>query len=171
MNEQDILFEVQYKDTLELMEEIFKHISTKNRRVCGTIFAVSCLIFLPSAFLLGKKYIFWFLFSLGYLIFTLIRHKLYARKYIKQMTAHYDGQMPDQFFRFTEDTVYSVQGDLIFHLPLRKLTRVTATRNVLNLYAGKTHRLSIVKGAFIKGSYQEFLAFLRAKCPDLKIPE
>ena len=138
---------------------------------CCLIFAVSCLIFLPAAFVVGGKYIFLFLFTLGYLIFVLTRHKLYARRYIKQMTAHYDGQMPDQFFRFTEDTVYSVQGDLIFHLPLRKLTRATATRNVLNLYAGKTHRLSIVKDAFVKGSYEEFLAFLRAKCPDLKIPE
>ncbi|MBR2048462.1 MAG: hypothetical protein IJ960_07685 [Oscillospiraceae bacterium] len=171
MNEQDILFEVQYKDTQELMEEIFKHISTKTRRIYGTVFSVGCLIFLPSIFVLGGKYIFWFLFSLGYLIFILTRHKLYARRYIKQMMTHYDGVMPDQFFRFTEDTVYSVQGDLIFHLPLRKLTRATATRNTLNLYAGKTHRLTIVKVAFIKGSYQEFLAFLRAKCPDLVLPE
>lgn len=168
----EILFENIYTDTEDLMAEQYKKLFTSYRRLWVPIYSVLSVVFLLYVFLFGgvKNWLF-LLIAISYLIYSCIRHRIAARQYMKNVSKFYENTIPETVHSFSGDIIYSVFGNQTFHVPLAKVDILTETDHLLILCIGKTHRMTLKKDSFTKGTYPEFLAFLRTKCPSLKIPE
>lgn len=168
----EILFENIYTDTEDLMAEQYKKLFTSYRRLWVPIYSVLSVVFLLYVFLFGglTNWLF-LLISIAYLTYCCIRHRIAARQYMKNVSKFYGNTIPETIHSFSGDTIYSVFGNQTFHVPLAKVDILTETDHLLILCIGKNYRMTLKKGSFTKGTYPEFLAFLRTKCPSLKIPE
>lgn len=168
----EILFENIYTDTEDLMAEQYKKLFTSYRRLWVPIYSVLSVVFLLYVFLFGglTNWLF-LLISIAYLTYCCIRHRIAARQYMKNVSKFYGNTIPETIHSFSGDTIYSVFGNQTFHVPLAKVDILTETDHLLILCIGKNYRMTLKKGSFTKGTYPEFLAFLRTRCPSLKIPE
>ncbi len=169
---EEILFENIYADTESIISEQYKKMYAPGLLLWSLVFGTTTLILLFFVFVLGDKH-YWpvLLFSAAYLISLFFRHRIYSRRYMNNLRNFYNGTVPETIHRFTEDTIYSIFGTQTFHVPIVKVDKLQITAHLLILYVGKTHRMTLKKDSFTKGTYEEFLAFLRTRCPELKIPE
>ena len=154
------------------MAEQYKKLFTSYRRLWVPIYSVLSVVFLLYVFLFGglTNWLF-LLISIAYLTYCCIRHRIAARQYMKNVSKFYGNTIPETIHSFSGDTIYSVFGNQTFHVPLAKVDILTETDHLLILCIGKNYRMTLKKGSFTKGTYPEFLAFLRTRCPSLKIPE
>ena len=165
MNESDILFENIYTDTLETLEEMNQNLYAQNQKHYTWIFGVFSVIFLLLGLLADIKFLLYCLVFLSLLIYYRQLHKRAAKQQLSAALAFYDGEMPTQIVRITEDTLYYINGCQSFCVPLRKLSRATVTKNGLIIRAGYYFQFYLSKNAFTRGTYEDFLEFLKEKCP------
>ena len=165
MHESDILFENTYTDTLETLNEMNWDLYAKSRKIFtwsfGTFAAISLLLCLVT----DIKYLFHCLFFLAFLFYSRNIYRRAAKQQMKTIQDFYDGVMPTQVIRVTADTLYYINGCQSFCVPLRKLSRTTVTKNGLLLRAGNYYQFYLRKDSFTKGTYEDFLEFLKEKCP------
>ena len=167
MNEQDILFENVYTDTLETLEELNRDLYAKSRKTMTWFFGASAVLLLAGVLVVDTIYFVSFLLALFFLFHSRSLYKRTAKQQMKAAQDFYDGVMPLQVIRVTADSLYYINGVQSFRIPLCKLSRVTGTKNGLVLRAGNFYQFYLNKNTFIKGTYQDFLLFLEKQCPQI----
>ena len=176
MNE--TLFENSYLPTEERSREVIR------RNIRGRIILLS-LIYVMLSFRLVRLiveciwygiYVEFYLYLLTAAVFVatlfiLFQARYFAWRNIRKLRKFYDGELPMQYIDFTEEEIICRFGENLSRTPYRKLDKVVFTKNTLILCSQKVTRIPVTKDGFTKDTYPEFLAFLRTKCPTLKIPE
>lgn len=175
---EELLFECRYQPTEELSREAIRATRPGWQIVFVVIYALLGLrtlgMILVTTLLFGyvEPYaVLVLLLFLGALLYFSFRPRLMAKRQIRRIRDFFDGQMPEYQIRFTRDHIINAAAGNEHRIPYAKLNKVWHTKHILILGVDKVTSVAIPKNSFTKGSYEEFLAFLRAKCPDLKIHE
>ena len=141
------------------------------------IFLIMTIIWIPLFLIsmwfeiLGWQHWFFFLLSLGYTLYYYFLPVINAKRYMRHALKYHNGVIPENHELFTEQEIILRDHAGETRLSYDKFDKAQSTEHMLILTARKYMRLIVHKDCFTKGTYEEFLAFLRAKCPDLKIPE
>ena len=88
----------------------------------------------------------------------------------EQLLSYYDDVMPAVTVRFGE-TIFVQGKDTTRVIEYRKIKEVVALKHSYAIYDKKPGVILLDRNGFTKGTFEEFKQFLRAKRPDLTIPE
>ncbi len=164
------VFENIYTDTEESMLELYSQRNKAMRWFFSVLFSCEAVIFLLGILLLGTLRN-WILFLIcsagaGYYIFL---PKIQTKRYFKHMKQHYDGSIPETCVICTDEDITIWFGKNCGHMSYQKITSAYFGTKIIILRAGKVTSATLLQDAFAKGSKEEFVKFLQAKCPNLKM--
>ena len=164
------LFENVYTDTKESVRELFAQRYKVIRWIFLPLFSVEAVIFLLGLLLVDpKRYWFLFLVCAAGACYYFFLPRIQTGRYFRHMMQHYDGAIPETRVIFTEEDITIWFGQDCSHVPYNKITSVYFGKHILLLRAGKVMSATLMQDAFVKGSKEELVKFLQAKCPNLKM--
>lgn len=167
----EYLFENIYVDTEKLLRQTYKKILKKKVLIWTAVSVVMGLLFLFAGVVLDKPVYRWG--SLIYVVlavwYLLWPHRI-ARKAYKNMLKFYDGVIPETVVRLA-DAITLTQGETVTTIPYNKLKQVSILDDCLLLHNEIGGAYIVSNDGFTKGTKQEMLAFLKEKCPQLKLPD
>ena len=160
----DTIFEVRYKRDEEIAKEVAKHIFFRSAgRIAMDIFlALYFVYFVYISFSVGK---FQYPMIMAPLIFALQIYQYF--RYI-QLLLKYDadsnnGEPLEIACGVTEEEIFSFNGGDDFTFTFDRIERAYAGKKLI-LLKTKTNILYILpRNAFVKGTAEQFIAFLRSK--------
>ena len=167
----EYLFENIYVDTEKLLRQTYQEILKKKVLIRTAIAVVMGLLFLFAGVVLDRPVYRW-----GSLIYVVLamQYLLWpyrvARKAYKDMLKLHDGTIPSTIVRFGDKITLS-QGDTFLTMPYSKLKTVSFLKDCILLHNEVGGCYIVANDGFTKGSKQELAAFLREKCPQLKLPD
>ena len=164
------LFENIYTDTEESTMELGRQIGKGSRWFFIVLFACYTVFFLVAVWAV-ENILYWAMLFLcaGYLLYLLFLPRIKTKRYFKNMKQHHNGIVPETRVICTEEDITVWFGKNCGHIPYDKITKVCFYKNIICLEAGKVSRAVLLQDAFTKGTKEEFIDFLRMKCPNLKI--
>ena len=170
----EILFENVFTADAESSAQIAKMTTGKARTALLIALVILFVNYVRDAYLefvqgYGYFYLVLCLVWLGLILYLFFQPRIVAMLHIRRANKFYDGELPENRILFTGEAIAVNSGNNQFRLPYAKLTRVRSSGNVVMLMANKFTYVSIRTDRFTKGTYEEFLVFLKAKCPNLKI--
>ena len=169
-------FENSSVQTEEMSAEIVRLQMGIKRTILLFIVAIMGLNYVSSAvweIMWGYGY-FYLVISLVWILMALylfFQPRIAAKLHMRRANKFHDGIIPQTQVLFGEEELIAQSGDSKLKIPYNKLNKIKVSKNLMILTVKKYSHVTICKDGFTKGTYEEFLAFLRAKCPDLKIPE
>lgn len=172
----EILFENAFTLDEELSAEIVKMQLGVRRPIFLIIgilmelYILQCAVF---SFLLDYHSPFYLLMSLfwmGFILFIFFRPRIAAKQHMRRCRKFYDQAIPEIHVRFAREELIAQTGDQLMKLPYQKLNDVKISKHLMMLRVKKLSYVVIHKDGFTQGTYEEFLAFLKARCPNLKLP-
>lgn len=172
----EVLFECRFTETEERTVELVGRIMKARRVILMILIAPIALWFVWSAveeILFGQGFFYTALSVVYVLLFLylIFQSRITAKIHFRRTMKFYNGTMPEAHYVFTGQEILSHYGDQQIRIPYDKLNRVLISKHLMILFAQKYARVAFPKDSFTKGTYEEFLVFLRTRCPDLKIPE
>lgn len=156
------------------MLEVYRQRFIVMRLVFSVLLSFEAVIFLLGGLLLGTvRYWGLFLFCAAAACYYIFLPRIQTKRYMRNMKRHYDGAIPETRVICTEEDITIWFGKDCGHMPYAKITKVRFGSRIINLRAGNVMQATLLQDAFVKGSKEEFVKFLQAKCPNLKmkIPE
>ena len=166
----EVLFENVYTDTEESMLELHCQRGKGRRWFFIVLFICYTAFFLYTAIAWGTVLNrIMFCFCAGYAVYLIFLPRINTKRYFKHMKRHYDGSIPETRVICTEEDITVWFGKDCGHLPYDKITKIYFYNNIISLQAGKVLRATLIQDAFTKGTKEEFIEFLRVKCPNLKM--
>ena len=167
----NVLWENVYTDTMQFMMELYR-IRTRPRRTVWLIVYSFLTLFGLLLVLVCGSVASWavFLIEAAYLIWFLLMPWFFARKYIKTTRDYHNGVIPQTRTLFLEDRILSEFGESHSTVHYDKISKIYVGKDIILLYTGKIGHLALNPQGFTTGTFREFLAFLRAKCPQLNLP-
>lgn len=173
----ELLFECRYIPTEELCREALRSTRRGWEIAFMVIYALLVLrtvgMILVTALLFGyvEPYaVVVLLLCLGAVLYFSFRPRLMAKRQIRRIRDFFDGQLPEYQIRFTREHIINIAAGNEHQIPYAKLNKVWNTKHILILGVDKVTSIAIPKNSFTKGSYEEFLQFLREQAPKLKLP-
>ena len=168
----EVLFENVYTDTEQIMMELYRRRGRIIRWIFVLLFSAYTMFYLHLVREKGEIFHWVMLFICGGAVgFYFFYPRIQTIRYFRNMKRHFAGKVPETRVLCTEeDITVCIEKDCM-HLSYNKITKILFYRNMIELLEGKMKRVTLVQDAFTKGTKEEFLEFLRVKCPNLTIPE
>ena len=168
----EVLFENVYTDTEQIMMEHYRRHGRVIRWILVLFFSAYTMVYVHLVREKGEIFYWVMLFVCGgCVVFYFFYPRIWTMRYFRNMKKHYDGKVPETRVLCTEEDITVWFGKDCGHLAYDKITKILFYPNMVELLEGKMKRVTLLQDAFIKGSNEEFLEFLRVKCPNLTIPK
>ena len=160
-----------YVDTEKLVRQMHKKLLRKRSVFWTSAMAVMGFLFLFVGLVLDRTAYLWGAAAYAALaVWYLFMPYRTSKKAYKKMLQYYDGNILETVVRFGDAIVFT-QGDTVSSIPYNKLKQVSFLDDCILLHNEVGGVYLLANDGFTKGSKQEMLAFLREKCPNLKLPD
>lgn len=168
----EVLFENVYTDSEEMMMELYHRASRRNRYIWLAVYLL-LIIWYINMIMSIDWLILWagLIFLIAYSVYLLCVPMINTKRYFKRVRQYHDGMVPQTQVQFTEKKILVENGRSSQTVPYDKLDKAWIMKHCIRLDAGKMALVAIKPECFTKGTAEEFMQFLREKCPDLKIIE
>ena len=165
----DILFEITGTPDLHAIIEMRYRLNAKRIGIPVGLYLLMGAFFLRR-FLQGYTYLFLPVLIFGFAVYMALLPYLQVRKGWKKDVAFHHGKLPVNTARFGEKiSIENVEASRNWEY--YQLTKVCSFKRSYCLCFGDNTVLVLNRANFTKGTFEEFKQFLRARRPDLKIPE
>lgn len=164
-------FECVYTDTKESGIEMYTHIIGRKTRIWLIISVILALLLLLVCWISGdRKILIYALAYAGLAVWYLLMPRRYAARARKKALKQFDGHIPPAAIRFGEEILYE-GGQIRLVIPYRKLKKVTVLKTSILLEDEAGNCVQFPNSGFTGGTMPELMAFLKEKCPHLKLPD
>lgn len=160
---EQIRFENRYYNTYQTVLSALWAMAAARRY----LYITAVVIALVGLLVFGKS------FEVAYLLFGItlmglllpfLQAWLYRRNYRKLM----NGTIPQTILRYTDTEIQGSAARNEYHYQYSQIRRVRSTRQLWLLMFSRQITLIVRKDGFTVGQMQDFPAFIRSKCPNIK---
>ena len=167
----DCYFECVYTDTKETKLELYRHLLGRKLRIWIILSFVLSAYCLLAWVLSGKtRDLILTFFYLALALWYLLQPRLQANKAHRLDMKQYQGQEPPCTVRFGQEIVYQ-DGQIRLVIPYEHVQKVTVLKTTIALQNITNQVIQFPNSGFTGGSTAELMAFLKEKCPQLKLPD
>ncbi len=110
---------------------------------------------------------------LAYLLMVVVQFlpRLYAWSVLRNMKKQNDGVLPETRVVFSEENIQMFEGMIHLTIEYRKIRKTVRLKHSYALFNGKRTAVLVKHENFRPGEFEAFKAFIREKCPGIKIAE
>ena len=160
-----------YVDSEHLLRQAYGHILRK-RQILLTVTSAILGVLFAFAWIVLERTI-WLLLAVVYVALAVwywfVPYRT-AKKVYKKMLKIHDGDIPPTTVRFGEKIFFDA-GTSTSEMAYKKLKSVVFCNDCILIQNEVGEAYLVANDGFTKGSKQELIAFLKEKCPQLKLPD
>ncbi len=165
------IFECEFVPTVPMLANRIRRIRPINVILMLVLGFVCALVTIPRAveYRFDGLWLPLFLFGCAYFMFSIFWPEINAWRTVRQYQKNYMVSGP---YRYTfGDHIVCYQKKMQVSVDYSAITKVVPTQYAYELFMYSNWVIVVEPDRFTKGTFDEFVQFLRAKRPDLQIPE
>ena len=161
------MFENKYFSTDEMLKEYIIKVSCKKLIIKGTLMGILGVVLSMLALRKGESFGVYATATIIIIIATIVTPIITYREVKKSDKALHGHKKHQTVVRF-DDKIHMIEGSVNIEIDYAQIQEIHILKKSCVLMFGKYNAIMLEQNSFTKGTFDEFLVFIREKCVNLK---